>query len=77
MSKVEALCTESIISPSTLTQDPVSSLSMPAPDFTPEEKTVFDDFRVSIGRVFQHLYDEKWDEELWHKAIGRLLCFIE
>lgn len=39
-------------------------------DFTPEEQIVFDDFRTSIGAVFKLLYEEKWDESLWTKAVA-------
>lgn len=42
---------------------------MSGPDFTADQHAVYEDFKVSIGKVFQSLYDEKWDEDLWNTTI--------
>jgi hypothetical protein len=49
---------------------------MPGPDLTPDEQIIFNEFRVSIGRVFQPLYDN-WDDDKWDKAVGaQPSCFF-
>ena len=37
---------------------------------TPAEKAILDDYTNSIYHTFQPLYEDKWDENLWQKAIG-------
>jgi hypothetical protein len=45
---------------------------MPAPtDYLNEQETLIaDDFRNNVGKVFQELHGDRWDESLWKRSIG-------
>lgn len=40
---------------------------------TPEEKVVVTDFESNISNVFNPLFEDKWDEDLWNRSVGMSL----
>lgn len=60
------------------------SSSLPSPPFAyenmraklespcPEEHAAVQDFKSDIASVFNDLYEEKWDQERWDRAVGKL-----
>ena len=39
-------------------------------DLSPEKRAAVQDFKSDITSVFNDLYEEKWDQERWDRAVG-------
>jgi hypothetical protein len=44
------------------------AISMAPSNLTAEEAAVAADFRATIGKTFQNIYGDQWDEDLWQRA---------
>lgn len=39
-------------------------------DLSPEKRAAVQDFKTDITSVFNDLYEDKWDQERWDRAVG-------
>lgn len=39
---------------------------------SPEKRAAVQAFKGDIAAVFNDLYEDKWDQELWDRAVGKL-----
>ena len=42
-------------------------------DLSPEKRAAVQDFKTDITSVFNDLYEDKWDQERWERAVGKRL----
>ena len=40
-------------------------------DLSPEKRAAVHDFKTDITSVFNDLYEDKWDQERWDRAVGK------
>ena len=40
-------------------------------DLSPEKRAAVQDFKSDITSVFNDLYEDKWDQERWDRAVGK------
>lgn len=40
-------------------------------DLSPEKRAAVQDFKADITSVFNDLYEDKWDQQLWERAVGK------